>query len=82
MFGYCNEWRMSITICGPYVGIAIDAKNTNGYYGTYMRVLQWMQNAYGYFRTYMWVLHIWKSLYEIYNRKWCRYYMFKMCVLF
>ncbi len=63
--GYCNEWRMSTTICDPYVGIARDAKKTNGYYGIYMRVL-----------------HIWKSSYEIYNRKWCRYYMFKMCVLF
>jgi hypothetical protein len=29
---------MSATICGPYAGIARDAKNTNGYYGTYMRV--------------------------------------------
>ncbi len=47
-----------------------------------MRVLQWMQNAYNYFRTYMQVLHIWKFPYGIYNRKWCRYYMFEMCVLF
>jgi hypothetical protein len=23
-----------------------------------------------------------KSPYGIYNRKWCRYYMFKICVLF
>jgi hypothetical protein len=31
---------MLATICGPYAGIAKDAKNTNGYYGTYMWVLQ------------------------------------------
>jgi hypothetical protein len=30
---------MSATICGPYAGIARDAKKTNGYNGTYMQVL-------------------------------------------
>jgi hypothetical protein len=83
---------------GPYVSITTNEEfqqlfvahmwvlrgmqNANGYYGTYMRVLQWMQNAYNYFKTYMRILHIWKFPYGIYNRKWCRYYMFKMCVLF
>ncbi len=54
--GYCNEWRMLATICGPYEGIARNAKwqwllwdlyagiarmqYASGYYGTYMRVLQ------------------------------------------
>jgi hypothetical protein len=31
---------MLAIICGPYADIAKDAKNTSGYYGTYMRVLQ------------------------------------------
>jgi hypothetical protein len=30
---------MLAIICDPYAGIAKDAKKTNDYYGTYMRVL-------------------------------------------
>jgi hypothetical protein len=67
---------------GNYMQVLQGMQNVNGYYWTYMRVLQWMQNACDYFRTYVWVLHIWKSPYGIYNRKWCKYYMFKMCVFF
>ncbi len=67
---------------GNYMQVLQGMQNDSGYYETYMQVLQWMQNACDYFKTYMRVLHIWKSPYGIYNRKWYRYYMFRMCVLF
>ncbi len=96
--GYCNEWRMSTIICALYAGIARNvkcqrllwdsyagiARNVKGqrYYGTYMRVLQLMQNACGYFGLICRYCIFRKWSYWVHNRKWCGYYMFKMCGLF
>ncbi len=39
--GYCNEWRMSTTICGPYAGIATNDE-CQQLFVAHMRVLQEM----------------------------------------
>jgi hypothetical protein len=65
-----------VAIMGLICGYCKECKMPSGYYGTHMRVLQWMQNACGYCWTYMQVLHIKKWPYGVHNREWCKYYMF------
>ncbi len=95
---YYNECKKPTTIMGPiceyynecknqqplwdlYAGIEMNVKNQQLLWDFYVGItMNIKKNVY--YGTYMWVLHIWKWPYGIYNRKWCRYYMFKMCVLF
>jgi len=78
---YCNECKKPTSIMGPICGYYNECKKPTTIMGPICKYCnECIKNIYH--GTYMWVLHIWKWPYGIYNRKWYKYYMFKMCVLF